>query len=140
MFYGHTLIASASEGVANKYEVYVHLQPDWNLPQKNIIFEITNFWHKVDSSETTFENTVNHNYNELQHLGDKSFVELKHSFSACQDEWQPILYRKVVDTLRHEIEFFQGKQLSPDPGVIMYPNIENKSYDADDQLLQIKNG
>jgi hypothetical protein len=139
MLYGHTLFASASEEVANKYEVYVHLQPEWNTPQKNIIFDITNFWYKVNSSETTFEkNIVNHNYNELRYLGDKSYVELKHDFSDCQDEWQPMLYRKAVDTVRHEIEFFQGKQLSPDPGVSMYPNIENESYDGVEQQLKIR--
>ena len=57
------------------------------------------------------KNTENHNYNELQYLGDKSYVELKHDFSDCQDEWQPMLYRKVVDTVRHEIEFFPGKAI-----------------------------
>jgi len=141
MLYGHTLFASASEEVANKYEVYVHLQPDWNIPQKNMLFEITNSWYKETASKTTFEkNVVNHNYNELQYLGDKSYVELKHDFSDCQDEWQPMLYRKAVDTVRHEIEFFQGKQLSPDPEISMYPDIENESYDGVEQELNIKDG
>ncbi|HUU47250.1 MAG TPA: hypothetical protein VMW55_00545 [Nitrosopumilaceae archaeon] len=141
MLYGHTLIASASEEVANKYEVYVHLQPDWNMPQKNILFEITNSWYNTDSSKTTFEkNVFNHNYNELQYLGDKSYVELKHDFSDCQDEWQPMLYRKAVDTVRHEIEFFQGKQLNPDPEISVYPDIENKSYDGVEQQLMIIDG
>ena len=97
MLYGHTLLVSASEEVVNKYEVYVHLQPDWNIPQKNILFEITNSWYNEDSNKTTFEkNVVNHNYNELRYLGDKSYVELKHDFSDCQDEWQPMLYRKAI--------------------------------------------
>ena len=141
MLYGHTLLASASEEVANKYEIYVHLQPDWNLPQKNILFEITNTWYKANSSETTFEkNATNHNYNQLQYLGDKSYVELKHDFSDCQDEWQPMLYRKAIDTVRHEIEYFQGKQLSPDPEISLYPDIENESYDVNEQQLMIKDG
>ncbi|HUU47555.1 MAG TPA: hypothetical protein VMW55_02105 [Nitrosopumilaceae archaeon] len=141
MLYGHTLLVSASEQVANKYEVYVHLQPDWNIPQKNILFEITNYWDKVQSSEPTFEkNVVNHNYNELRYLGDKSYVELKHDFSDCQDEWQPMLYRKAVDTVRHEIEFFQGKQLSADPEISIYPDIENESYDKAEQQLKIRDG
>ena len=140
-FYGHTLFVSASEQVVNKYDIYVHLQPEWESYQKNIIFEITNSWYKTDSSETKSEKKyVSHNYNELQHLGEKSYVELKHSFSSCQDEWQPMLYRKVVDTVRHEIEFVQGKQLSSDPEISLYPDIENKSYDTEDQLLKIKNG
>ncbi len=139
-FYGHTLFASASEQAVNKYDIYVHFQQEWNSNQKNILFEITNFWYKPDSIETTSENTVNHNYNEVQHLGDKSYVELKHSFSACQDEWQPMLYRKVVDTVRHEIEFFQGNQLSSNPEISVYPDIENKYYDSEDQQLKIKEG
>ena len=135
-FYGHTIFVSASEQVVNKYDVYVHLQPEWNVYQKNILFEITNAWYKADSSQTKFEkNVVNHNYNELQYIGDKSYVELKHDFSDCQEVWQPILYRKAVDTLRNEIEFFQGKQLISDPVVPMYPDIENKSYDKDEQQL-----
>ena len=139
--YGHTLLASASENVINKYDIYVHLQPEWKSYQKNILFEITNSWYKADSSETKLDkNSIDHNFNQLQHLGDKSFVELKHSFSSCQDEWQPILYRKVVDTVRHEIEFVQGKQLSSDPEISVYPDIENPSYDVEDQLLMIKNG
>ena len=141
MLYGHTLLVSASDEVVNKYEVYVHLQPEWNIPQKNMLFEITNSWHKIDSKETKFEkNTANHNYNELQYLGDKSYVELKHDFSDCQDEWQPMLYRKAVDTVRHEIEYVQGQQLSTDPSVSVYPDIENKNYDNAEQQLKIKNG
>jgi len=140
-FYGHTIFASASEQVTDKYAVYVHLEPDWNIYQKNILFEITNLWYKTDSIETTFEkNVANHNYNELKYLGDKSYVELKHGFSNCQDEWQPMLYRKAVDTVRHEIEFFQGKQLSSDPEVSVYPEIENESYDGVEQQLKIKDG
>ena len=141
MLYGHTLLASATEEVANKYEVYVHLQPGWNILQKNILFEVTNYWYKVDSSETRFEKNVeNHNYNQLQYLGDKSYVELKHDYSNCQDEWQPMLYRKAVDTVRHEIEFIQGKQLSADPKISNYPDVENKSYDEVTQQLMIKDG
>jgi len=140
-FFGHLLFASASEQVTDKYAVYVHLQPEWNIYQKNILFEITNLWYKTDSSETTFErNIANHNYNELKYLGGKSYVELKHGFSNCQVEWQPMLYRKAVDTVRHEIEFFQGKQLSSDPVVSVYPEIENESYDGVEQQSKIKDG
>jgi len=140
-FFGHSLFASASEQVVNKYEVYVHLQPEWNVYQKNILFEITNAWNKTDSTQTKFEkNVANHNYNELRYIGDKSYVELKHDFSDCQEVWQPILYRKVVDSVRNEIEFFQGKQLTSDAVIPMYPNVENKSYDKDEQKLKIKDG
>lgn len=141
MLYGHSLFVSDSEEVANKYEIYVHLQPEWNILQKNILFEVTNYWYKVDSGETTFEkNVVNHNYNDLQYIENKSYVELKHDFSDCQDEWQPMLYRKAVDTVRHEIEFFQGEQLSSDPEISFYPDIENESYNGAEQQLIVKDG
>ena len=136
-FFGHTLFVSASEQVVNKYEVYVHLQPEWNVYQKNILFEITNSWYNTDSSQTKFEKNVDdHTYNELQYIGDKSYVELNPW--NCQGAWQPILYKKAIDTLRNEIELFQGKQLISDSVVSMYPNIENKSYDKDEQQLKIK--
>ncbi len=51
-----------------------------------------------------------------------------------------MLYRKAVDTVRHEIEFFQGKQLSSDPEVSVYPEIENDSYDGVEQQSKIKDG
>jgi len=51
-----------------------------------------------------------------------------------------MLYRKAVDTVRHEIEFFQGKQLNSDPEISAYPDVENKSYDGIKQQLLIKDG
>lgn len=141
MSYGHLLFISASEEVVNKYEVYVHLQPDWNLDQKNILFEVTNFWYKVDGDKDSFEkNEENHNFNQLQYLDNKSYVELKHDFSNCQDEWQPILYRKAIDTVRHEIEYIQGKQISSDPNAPIYPDIKNDSYSDEEQQLMVREG
>ena len=141
MLYGHLLFVSTSDQVINKYEVYVHLQPDWNLDQKNMVFDITNLWYKEDSTiNSEKENNNNHNFNELRFLGNKSFVELKHDFSDCQDEWKPLLYRKVVDTLRYEIETIQGKQIISDPETPMYPIVENESYDKIEQQLRIKEG
>lgn len=143
-FYGHLIFASDTQEVINKYSVYVHLLPEWNSDSKNIIFDVTNTWHKSDKI-----NDVNHvfdakskeyNINQLQTLNGKSYVELKHEFSDCQEEWQPMLYRKAIDTVRHEIEYVQGQQLSTDPNVSVYPDIENKNYDNSQQQLQIKNG
>ena len=51
-----------------------------------------------------------------------------------------MLYRKAVDTVRHEIEYVQGKQLSSDPSTSVYPDIENKKYDNFEQQSKIKNG
>jgi len=138
-FYGNILFVSASEQAVNKYEVYVHLQPEWNVYQKNILFEITNSWDNTDSNQIKFEKNVdNHTYNELQYIGDKSYVELNPW--DCQGTWKPILYKRAIDSLRNEIELFQGKQLISDSVVPMYPNIENKSYGKDEQQLKIKDG
>jgi len=143
-FFGHLIFASESNQVVNKYTVYVHLLSEWDSDSKNIIFDVTNSWHKLNK-----ENNVNHifnaeskeyNTNQLQKINDKSYVELKHEFSDCQEEWQPMIYRKAIDTIRHEIEYVQGQQLSLDPSVSVYPNIENQNYDNSEQQSKIKNG
>ncbi len=144
MFFGHLIFTSETQEVINKYSVYIHLLSDWQSDSKNIIFEVTNTWHKSDKI-----NNVNHvfdaeskeyNANQLHEINGKSYVELKHEFSDCQEEWQPMLYRKAVDTIRHEIEYVQGQQLRIDPSVSIYPDIENKNYDNAEQQLKIKNG
>ena len=143
-FFGHLILSSETEQVVNKYSVYVHLLSDWQSDSKNIVFDVSNSWHKSDK-----RNDVNHvfdaeskeyNTNQLQEINGKSFVELKHEFSECQEEWQPMLYRKAVDTVRHEIEYVQGKQLSTDPDISVYPDIENGNYDNLEQQSKIKNG
>ncbi len=143
-FYGHLIFTSETQEVVNKYSVYVHLLSEWQSDSKNIIFDVTNSWHKSDKT-----NNVNHvfdaefkeyNTNQLQEINGKSYVELKHEFSDCQEEWQPMLYRKAVDAVRHEIEYVQGQQLSTDPDVSVYPNIENQNYDDLEQQSKIKNG
>ena len=143
-FYGHLIFASDTQEVINKYSVYVHLLPEWNSDSKNIIFDVTNTWHKSDKINNTnlvFDaESKEYNVNQLQTLNGKSYVELKHEFSDCQEEWQPMLYRKAIDTVRHEIEYVQGQQLSTDPSVSVYPDIENKNYDNLEQQSQIKNG
>ena len=144
-FYGHLIFTSETQKVANKYSVYVHLLSEWESDSKNIIFDVTNSWHKSDK----IDNNVNHvfdaeskeyNSNQLQEINGKSYVELKHEFSDCQEEWQPMLYRKVVDTVRHEIEYAQGQELSIDPEISIYPDIENRNYDNSEQESKIKNG
>lgn len=143
-FFGHLILASETEQVINKYSVYVHLLPEWNSDSKNIIFEVTNSWYKSknDNNSNLVLNAESkkYNYNQLQEINDKSYVELKHEFSDCQEEWQPMLYRKAVDTVRHELEYVQGKQLSTNPDISIYPDMENKNYDNIEQQLRIKNG
>jgi hypothetical protein len=144
MFFGHLIFASETQEVVNKYSVYVHLLSEWQSESKNIIFEVTNTWHKSDKinnvNHVFYAESKEYNTNQLHEINDKSYVELKHEFSDCQEEWQPMLYRKAVDTVRHEIEYVQGQQLSTDPSVSVYPDIENRNYDNAEQQLKIKNG
>jgi hypothetical protein len=143
-FFGHLIFESETQQVINKYSVYVHLLSEWQSDSKNIIFEVTNSWYKSDKDTSTnhvFDAELKeYNTNQLQEINGKSFVELKHEFSECQEDWQPMLYRKAVDAVRHEIEYVQGKQLSTDPDISVYPDIENKNYDNLEQQSKIKNG
>ena len=143
-FYGHLIFASDTQEVINKYSVYVHLLPEWSSGSKNIIFDVTNSWHKSDKISNTnhvFDaESKDYNINQLHYINGKSYVELKHEFSDCQEEWQPMLYRKAVDTVRHEIEYVQGQQLSTDSSVSVYPDVDNKNYDNSEQQSKIKNG
>ena len=143
-FFGHELFAQPTEQVSNKYMTYVHLQPDWESDNKNIIFEITNSWHKTkedDSSNHVFNaKDMQYNENQLRYVNDKSYVELRHGFSDCQEEWQPMLYRHAVDTVRHEIEYMKGSQLSDDPSISVYLDKDNTTYDLQSQQKKIKNG
>ena len=143
-FFGHTIFSTETQEVINKYSVYVHLLSEWESDSKNIIFDVTNSWHKSDKisdvNHVFDAKSKEYNINQLHEINGKSYVELKHEFSNCEEEWQPMLYRKAVDTVRHEIEYVQGQQLSTDPNVSVYPNIENRNYDNLDQQLKIKNG
>ena len=135
------LFTSTSEQVANKYTVYVHLQPEWNSSPGNILYEVTNSWFKTTNSVQEFEKSLeNHNENQLQYVQNKSYVELKHDYSNCQDKWEPILYRKAIDTVRHEIEYLQGNELSTDPEISVYPDVVNTSSDKLEQEKKIRYG
>ncbi|WP_316504772.1 hypothetical protein [Nitrosopumilus sp.] len=144
-FFGHMIFVSEDEQVSNKYSVYAHLQPEWNSDSKNVIFEVTNSWYKPEKEGNDVNHVMNaeakeYNTNQLQYINSKSYVELRHEFSDCQEEWQPMLYRKAVDTVRHEIEHVQGKQLSSNPEISIYPNMDNTNYDNSQQQLKIKDG
>jgi hypothetical protein len=143
-FFGHLIFTSETQQVIHKYSVYVHLLPEWDSGSKNIIFDVTNSWYNSEK-----DNNANHvfnaeskkyNTNQLQTTNDKSYVELKHEFSDCSEELQPMLYKKAVDLVRHEIEYVQGKQLSTNPDISIYPDIENANYDNSEQQSKIKNG
>jgi len=143
-FFGHMIFVSDTEQVVNKYSVYAHLQSEWKSGSKNIIFDVTNSWHKAEK-EANVNHVLNaaakeYNENQLQYINGKSYVELKHEYSDCQETWEPMLYRKAADTVRHEIEYIQGKELSTDPDIAVYPNINNKNYDNSIQQSKIKDG
>ncbi len=143
-FFGHMIFVSETQEVMNKYSVYVHLLSEWESESKNIIFEVTNSWHKSDrvgNANHVFDaESKEYNENQLRDVNGKSYVELKHEFSDCQQEWQPMLYRKAIDTVRHEIEYVQGMQLSTDPDVSIYPDVENDNYDDLAQQSKITDG
>lgn len=143
-FFGHLILASETQEVVNKYSVYVHLLSEWQSDSKNIIFDVTNSWYKSDKINNVNQvfdaESKEYNTNQLHKINGKSFVELRHEFSNCHEEWQPMLYRQAVDIVRHEIEYIQGHQLSTNPRVSVYPNIENTNYDNSEQQSQIKNG
>ncbi len=143
-FFGNLLFTSETQQVIHKYTVYVHLLSNWDSDSKNIIFDVTNYWYNSEKNNNLNyvlnAKSKEYNTNQIQTVNDKSYVELKHEFSNCNEEWQPILYRKAVDNIRQNIEYVQGKQLSADPDISIFPNIENTNYDNSEQQSKIKNG
>ena len=126
--YGHGVFSAGhSEDIA-KYAIYVHLQPGWKSYPSNLLFDVTNVWENDGGSNRTyyddpaFQPLDDHNYNQLQSIGDREFVELKHRFGDCRDDWQPILYRYGIDTLRTWFEVAAGATVSGHPYAVMYPN------------------
>lgn len=142
--FGHLLGAGDAEQVANRYSVYVHLQPEWDSHPRNIIFEVTNSWYKSRGGEGggggAGGDAATYNENRLLSAGGKEYVELRHGFSECRDEWQPILYRRAIDAVRHEIEYLQGGQLHIDPSVSMYPSVPNEAYGGADHDSLMRSG
>lgn len=146
-FFGHLLYGSPYGQDINKYSIYVHLQPEWASYPGSILYDITNVWTNPNSKSDvkgfdTMENTSfeNYNSNELLYENQKSFVELKHTFSDCEASWKPHLYRYAVDSIRNKIELIQGTQLNDDPYISIYPNIPNEKYSSDKQEDIVKQG
>ena len=132
--FGH-LLGAGSEQVANRYSVYVHLQPAWDSSPANLIFEVTSSWHRGPGGAAEGGGAT-YNENRVLEAGGREYVELRHGFSECRDEWQPILYRRAIDAVRHEIEYLQGGQTGIDPSVSMYPDVPNAAYgDAEQESI-----
>lgn len=149
-FFGHLMFASPSDKAINKYSIYIHLQKEWNSYPGNLLFDVTDVWKNSDSQnplreiyydpEISKQEFKDHNLNVLDYQRGKSFVELKHEFSDCNESWSPISYRYIVDTIRNRFEFFQGNELKGDPYASVYPKISNEQYGLDEQDEKLKSG
>ena len=149
-FFGHLIFASQYDKTINKYSIYIHLNEDWKSYPGNILFDITNVWNDPRSQkslheayydpEIPIEDFKDQNFNTLDYQRGKSFVELKHEYSDCNESWNPISYRYALDTIRNRIEFFQGKELKGDPYASVYPKISNQKYDDNEQERMQKSG
>lgn len=135
--FGH-LVGVGTEQVASRYSVYVHLQPGWDSSPANLIFEVTSSWHRGPDGAAgnggdsgSGGSGPTYNENRVLEAAGREYVELRHGFSECRDEWQPILYRRAIDAVRHEIEYLQGEQTGIDPSVSMYPNVPGDSGNGD---------
>ena len=51
-----------------------------------------------------------------------------------------MLYRRASDAIHHGVERVLGSQLSANPDISVYPNIDNANYDNPAQQSKIKNG
>ena len=147
-FFGHLIFGSPYNQDINKYSIYVHLQDNWKSAPGNILFDVTNVWSNPDPKSDARSFSINpydlslltdYNSNQLQHQGDKSYVELKHEFSNCDSNWKPMLYRYVIDGIRNKIGIIQGTQLNDDPYVSLVPNIRNLEYDESIQETFVNN-
>ena len=147
-FFGHLIFDFGTEQDINKYSIYVHLQPEWKSYPGNILFDVTMIWTNPETNtnnpfydpELEIQLKPEYNANEIKHINEKSFVELKHEFSDCKNEWKPILYRRAVDSVRAQFNHLNGLQVNSDPYNVVYPNIINEEYNKSEQEIKIKSG
>ncbi len=147
-FFGHLIFDFGSEQEINKYSIYVHLQPEWQSYPRNIIFDVTTVWTNPETNpndpyyepELDIQLKTEYNVNEVQYINEKSFVELKHEFSDCKNEWKPILYRRAVDTIRSQFNHLMGLQVNSDPYIVVYPKIMNEEYSVSEQETKLESG
>jgi len=127
-FYGHSVFSMNHPEEMAKFSVYVRLQPEWDSHPGNLLFDVTNVWNGPDGPDGIYHDGPDsppldaHNYNRLQHIGERSFVELRHRFSDCQINWQPVLYRYGIDMLRNQFDALGGADISKHPYAVMYPS------------------
>jgi len=147
-FFGHLIFDFGYEQDINKYSIYVHFQPEWQSYPRNIIFDVTTVWSNPETntnnpyyeSELDIQLKTEYNVNELQYINEKPFVELKHEFSDCKNEWKPMLYRRAVDTVRAQYNHLTDLQANSDPYIVVYPKIINEEYNMSEQETKIESG
>ena len=171
-FFGHLVFGYAYDKTINKYSVYVHLQPEWASHPGNIIYDVTNVWSGPapaapgrdgdwtwpaaggDDDPDDVSSLATYNHNNLQYQNSKSYVELRHEFSDCGEDWRPIPYRYAVDSVRSWFELTGGMQVyerldaepeyvraaRDDPYVMMFPSTPNASYGDDVQAGLVRDG
>ncbi len=136
-FYGHYIFEASHPEDISKFSIYVRFQPEWNSHPGNLLFDVTNVWRNMDSSDAVYYDELSsapaldeHNPNQLRYIGERSFVELRHRFNDCQSNWQPVLYRYGIDALRNQFEAFGGADVSGHPYATMYPSVPGSgTYD-----------
>lgn len=131
-FFGHLIFDLKLEQDINKYSTYIHLQQEWNSSSKNILFDITTVWSNpyLETYNPFYNPEVDYsqiNYNEVLFQHGKQYIELKHEFSGCKQNWKPILYKLVIDSLQSQIDHLQRIQLNSDPYVKIYSNKTSKN-------------
>ena len=135
-FFGHLIFDLELDQAINKYSVYIHLQPQWNSHPKNIIYYVTSVWDnpQINTNDPYYETEIDielkteYNTNELLYINDKAYVELKHEFSDCKNEWKPILYRRIADSVTSKLSNLLGDQLNSDPYIVKYPITSNEKF------------
>ena len=147
-FFGHLIFDFGSDQNINKYSIYIHLLPEWKSYPSNILFDVTTIWTNPETNtnnpfydpELEIQLKPEYNANEIKFINEKSFVELKHEFSDCKNEWKPILYRRAVDSVRAQINHLNGMQINSDPYSVVYPNINNEEYNKSEQEIKLESG
>jgi len=147
-FFGHLIFDFSSEQEINKYSIYVHLLSEWQSYPRNIIFDVTTVWSNPETNtndpyyepELDIQLKTEYNANEIKYINEKSFVELKHEFSDCKNEWKPILYRRAVDSARAQFNYLLGLQINSEPYMVVYPQILNEEYNISEQETKLESG
>jgi hypothetical protein len=128
----------------NKQSVYVHLQQEWASYPGNIVYDITNVWTRTSndkqlSPQARLEMSRKTNVEEVHYTHGKSYILVQHDNTDCHDIWEPHYARFGADVLRHQIEYLEGLQQSPDPNINLYRSVPSKQ-DNSIHESQIKSG